>query len=276
MSNADLSELATPILIRLARGAYGRAIRAELHAVGIDDLPRNGPLILARISWAEGDHPDLPVELGITKQAVSQVIETLVTRGYVERRPVPEDRRRVGLTLTWHGQEALDAVILAVDAVDAQLSEQVSHQSVHAMREALMALARINVDNLASGAGMRKPPRLFRNFSPIFPVSDLAAALAHYSTLGFETHAEDGGDQYGFANREGMGVHLATDADLDPATNSTATYLYVLDADALYEEWSRPGIAGTTRPVRDTPYRMREGAHIDPDGNLIRFGSLVE
>jgi hypothetical protein len=25
--------------------------------------------------------------------------------------------------------------------------------------------------------------------------------------------------------------------------------------------------------VADTPYQLREGSHVDPDGNLIRFGS---
>jgi hypothetical protein len=49
--------------------------------------------------------------------------------------------------------------------------------------------------------------------------------------------------------------------------------LYVGDADALAEEWSRPGIGGTTHPVVDTPYGLREGVHVDPDNNIIRFGS---
>jgi hypothetical protein len=43
--------------------------------------------------------------------------------------------------------------------------------------------------------------------------------------------------------------------------------------DALYDEWVRPGIGGRTRRVKDTPYKLREGSHVDPDGNLIRFGS---
>ena len=45
------------------------------------------------------------------------------------------------------------------------------------------------------------------------------------------------------------------------------------DADALYAEWSRPGIGGQTRPAGPTRYRLREGSHTDLDGNLIRFGS---
>ena len=48
------------------------------------------------------------------------------------------------------------------------------------------------------------------------------------------------------------------------------------DADALYEEWTKPGVGGLTRPVGPTPYGLREGSHVDPDGNLIRFGSPDE
>ena len=102
---------------------------------------------------------------------------------------------------------------------------------------------------------------------------DLAAALAHYSALGFDTMAYAGGDDYGFADREGTGLHLAADPEHDPARGSASTYLYVHDADALYEQWSQPGIGGRTLPVGPTPYKLREGSHTDPDGNLIRFGS---
>jgi hypothetical protein len=52
-----------------------------------------------------------------------------------------------------------------------------------------------------------------------------------------------------------------------------ANFTQANDAGALYQERSRPGIAGHTHPAGPTPYRMREGSHVDPDGNLIRFGS---
>jgi Ser/Thr protein kinase RdoA (MazF antagonist) len=116
---------------------------------------------------------------------------------------------------------------------------------------------------------MESPNRLTQ-FSPIFPVADLRRALAHYASLGFTTLAYEGGEEYGFADRDGVGLHLAT---TDDATQSGSAYLYVEDADALYREWSEPGRGGTTRPPQDTPYLLREGSHRDPDGNLIRFGS---
>jgi hypothetical protein len=49
----------------------------------------------------------------------------------------------------------------------------------------------------------------------------------------------------------------------------------VRDAAALYEEWSKPGIAGHTHPAEPTPYGLLEGSHTDPDGNVIRFGSPI-
>jgi DNA-binding MarR family transcriptional regulator len=267
------NEFATPTLMRSARGVYAQAIRAQLRLAGIDDLPRNGAFILAGIDTSGGPRQDLPAELGVTKQAVSQVIDILVNRGYLSRSPDPGDRRRVSLALTDRGQEAVAAVYRGVEAVDRQLRERVPAGQVDAMRSALIALTEIKADDLATGTGQRRPTRQFRRFSPIFPVRDLGPALAHYATLGFDTAAYDAGDAYGFAGREGVELHLAV-AGLD--TRPGSAYLYVRDADALYSEWSRPGIAGHTHPVEPTPYRLREGSHVDPDGNLIRFGSPIE
>jgi hypothetical protein len=106
------------------------------------------------------------------------------------------------------------------------------------------------------------------------PLVNLSAARAHYATLGFSTLASDDSDDYGFADRDGVGLHLAADPGHD-TTHPGSAYLYVRDAVALYEEWSRPGIAGHTHPAEPTPYKLLEGSHVDPDGNLIRFGSSM-
>ena len=157
-----------------------------------------------------------------------------------------------------------------VEDVDERLLEQVSADQVDAMRVVLATLAEIKV----SGPADRRRPAgraaSSASFSPIFPVTDLAAALAHYAALGFDTEAYHGPDQYGFANRDGTGLHLAAHPGHQ---QHAAAYLYVRDAAALYAEWSRPGIGGQTRPPSPTDYGLHEGAHTDPDGNVIRFGS---
>jgi DNA-binding MarR family transcriptional regulator/catechol 2,3-dioxygenase-like lactoylglutathione lyase family enzyme len=289
MSVSPDSELATPTLMRAARGAYARAIRARLNELGVEDLPRNGAFILAGIDATGGPRTDLPAELGVTKQAVSQVIDILVGRGYVTRHPDPSDRRRIVLDLTDAGQEVLHAVVRGVDEVDRELTERTSPEQVAALRAALKALADIKVTSVAAGTGRRRPARQLRRFCPIFGVRDLRAALAHYAALGFVIAPYDEGTGYGFADRDGISLHLQSDhlrrdhpdddhdhADHDhdhPARGQA--YLVVADADALYEEWTRPGIGGQTRPVDAMPWGMREGAHTDPDGNLIRFGSSL-
>jgi uncharacterized glyoxalase superfamily protein PhnB len=52
-------------------------------------------------------------------------------------------------------------------------------------------------------------------------------------------------------------------------------YLYVEDADALYAEWRAAGVQGQFFEPHDTEYGLREGAHIDRDGNLLKFGSRL-
>ena len=283
MGDLDREQYATPTLMRSARGVYAQAIRSHLHAIGIDDLPRNGVFILTGIDASRGPRQDLLSELGVTKQAVSQLVDLLVNQGYLERGPDPDDRRRVALKLTERGEQVVEASVRAVEAVDRQLSERVAPEQVAAMRAALIALTEIKVDAVAAGTSRRRPLGRLLRFSPIFPVSDLAAALAHYAALGFTTLAYERGSDYGFANWDSVSLHLVADHDHDHDNQDhdhdhdhdhrASAYLYVRDADALYEQWSKPGIAGRTQPVTPTPYGMHEGSHVDPDGNLIRFGS---
>ena len=111
------------------------------------------------------------------------------------------------------------------------------------------------------------------SFAPIFPVSDIQRSLAHYAKLGFEVR-EYVGAPYGFATRDGVELHLGGAAEgheHEHAHSHTAAYLRVDDADALAQEWVAAGI-DVHMPV-DTEWGQHEGAVIDPDGNVIRFGS---
>ena len=274
MDATGRAELAMPTLMRSARGAYAQSIRAELQAIGVDDLPRNGAFILAGIDPSGGPRPDLASALGVTKQAVSLVIDALVNQGHLDRPPDPDDRRRVDLELTERGREVVGAVFRGVEAVDRQLAASMSREQIDAMRTVLAALTEIKTTGVTTGGGRRRPRRELRQISPIFPVRDLAAALAHYRVLGFETRS--GGPGYGFADRDRLSLHLAADPQHDPTHAAASAYLYVRDADALYEEWRRPGIGGRTDAVVATPYGLREGSHVDPDGNVVRFGSPIE
>ena len=109
-------------------------------------------------------------------------------------------------------------------------------------------------------------------FSPCFPVTDLPAALAHYEQLGFEVMRYEEGAEWGWARFGTAELHLYLKKDHDPARTAAAAELSVEDCDALERQWAATGVPGTSDPY-DTTYGTREAVHVDPDNNLIRFGS---
>jgi uncharacterized glyoxalase superfamily protein PhnB len=117
-------------------------------------------------------------------------------------------------------------------------------------------------------------PTKFTDIAPILPVADVRAALDHYRALGFRVAPYEAGDEYGFAERGRVHLHLTyRPSSYYPDNGIAVAYLTVEDADALFAAWSRPSIAGATEPPADMPWGMREGVHTDPDGNIIRYGS---
>lgn len=132
-----------PGLLRGARKAYGTVIRQAFEDAGFDDMPRNGAFVLARVYDGSSEPPALTRELGISKQAVSQLIDTMVTRGYLERTPDTDDRRRMLLTLTPRGEAAATAGWQAATEVDDELTRRLKADGVAALRAGLVVLCEI-------------------------------------------------------------------------------------------------------------------------------------
>ncbi len=108
--------------------------------------------------------------------------------------------------------------------------------------------------------------------APVFSTVDVSAWLDHYRELGFTTKAHD--DEYGFAVLGPIQLHVSRNPHHDPLATAGCAYLYVDDADAVWRRWSMVSGGRSVEPV-DTDYGMREGAHVDPDGNLLRYGSAL-
>lgn len=110
-------------------------------------------------------------------------------------------------------------------------------------------------------------PTPFR-IAPVFLVRDLDRALDHYQRLGFAVRRYPPGG-YGFATRDTVEIHLGVVADTQrhPGT----AYLFVDDAEHLAGQWRAAGVE--VHGPQDTEWGQHEGAVVDPDGNVIRFGS---
>ncbi len=106
-------------------------------------------------------------------------------------------------------------------------------------------------------------------FEPVFTVADVERAADHYVKLGFEIHSHD--HAHAFAHRDRhLTIHLAAaDPELGPRPGTL--YIHCHDADEVAGEWRRAGLR--VEGPEDSDHGKREGTHVDPDGNRIRFGS---
>ena len=67
---------------------------------------------------------------------------------------------------------------------------------------------------------------------PIFVVSDVARAVAHYERLGFRTSHHDEG--YAFAQRDDLTIHLAGPGVDPERVGRGSVYMHVDDADRRF------------------------------------------
>ena len=135
-------EIIMPALLRAARSTYGAAMRRALANEGYSDIPKNGMYVIGGLALGAGDAPlsRLIQELGVSKQAAGQLVDTLVLRGYLERAVHADDRRKLTITLTPRGQAAAAAQAAARMQVDAELLTRVGADDIARTRRTLAAL----------------------------------------------------------------------------------------------------------------------------------------
>jgi catechol 2,3-dioxygenase-like lactoylglutathione lyase family enzyme len=116
---------------------------------------------------------------------------------------------------------------------------------------------------------------------PVLPSRDLRETLAFYERLGFESRGAASPEEWNYLilARGEIWLHFFGLPGIDPLTTSAGCYVYVEDADALHEEWSRfvepdPATGSRIQAPVDTDYGLREFAVVDRSGNLLRVGSF--
>ncbi len=129
-------------LLRRAVRRYATPVADALQAGGFGDLPQRGVWAVNALARAEPglSGRDLVTHMGISKQAVSQLVDTLVTMGYVARRPAADDRRRTLLHLTTRGRDAADVVDDTVAQMEADMAASVGREQLHLLHRALLEL----------------------------------------------------------------------------------------------------------------------------------------
>lgn len=83
---------------------------------------------------------DLAERVGVTKQAISQLLDDLEALGVVERRPDPADARSRRVLFTERGRKGLLEGLAVLRALEADLARAVGAEAMRGLREGTLAV----------------------------------------------------------------------------------------------------------------------------------------
>ncbi len=129
-----------PALVQQLARTGTRRLREELVAQGMDGLrPLHAQMLIPLIGG--GRHAsELADRLGVTRQAIAQVVATLEQGGYVERVDDPGDARAKLICLTSRGRGAVRAMRAGAQRIEDAWTAQLGAERMAALRSALADL----------------------------------------------------------------------------------------------------------------------------------------
>ncbi|GAA2236862.1 MULTISPECIES: MarR family winged helix-turn-helix transcriptional regulator [Kitasatospora] len=129
-----------PLLLSLAADLV-RAIDDGVRERGFDDVRPAHGFAFARLAPDGASVGELAEHLGVTKQAASQLVEELVRKGYVERRPHPGDARARLVVLTERGWACTRAADRAAAEAVRPWAAVLGEERLRGLRDDLARLA---------------------------------------------------------------------------------------------------------------------------------------
>ncbi len=143
---AEREPLGPPLigaLLRMPVDAVRRQMIERLHAHGFADIDP-AHLIVLRYPGPQGERPsDLAAQLGLTKQALNYQLGQLERRGYLERRPDPDDQRSRRIVLTRRGVAAAHVIRDAVAELETLWARELGEKRYAQLRGLLVDLNRV-------------------------------------------------------------------------------------------------------------------------------------
>jgi DNA-binding MarR family transcriptional regulator len=135
------SAVRLPWLLRWTNQCFRVAIRDVLADRGFAEVPQPGYWALMILARGSTDARQLIREMGVSKQAVSKLVDALVAGGFVDRRSNDSDRRRTDLHLSDRGRRAAEAIAHAVRETEAVFIGELGSERFEDLVEMLEQLA---------------------------------------------------------------------------------------------------------------------------------------
>jgi DNA-binding MarR family transcriptional regulator len=158
------SETANQSAISIVR-TYDALISLLNSTTSSSNLSSAGRQALATIEGAGGELSPTTIaqRLLVTTASITSLLDTLERRGLVERRPDPDDRRRVVVALTDAGQQAVDEFLPRIVAVQtaalARLDEDARAQLLSSLAIIRETIAELDAEAVSAAARPRSTPK---------------------------------------------------------------------------------------------------------------------
>ena len=131
-------------LLRFPWEAVQEHMLERLHANGFTDFDPSY-LIVVQYPGPQGERPsDLAARLRMSKQALNHLLGQLERRGYLERRPDPDDKRSKRIVLTARGSEAANTIRTAVAEMEGTWTQQLGPRRFDQLRNLLRDLGELS------------------------------------------------------------------------------------------------------------------------------------
>jgi DNA-binding MarR family transcriptional regulator len=139
-------DLSTPTLLRTAYNVLSAAIYDAVAQTGATDMrPAHGNA-MEMLAIQDGLRlTDLAARAGMAPQSMGELVDDLVSKGYLERHEDPADRRAKRIYLTQKGRTTAAASKVAVRQIERQISEMLGARHYQQMRRNLAAIAELDL-----------------------------------------------------------------------------------------------------------------------------------
>lgn len=129
------------VMMNLLTGVYwfDDALQAALRRHGWDIITRAQSLLFANLSTGEHSPSRLARNLGVTRQAISQMLAELEARGLITMETDPADRRARIINFSRKSIPLRDAARSILTQLEAELEGRLGRKRFAAMKEGLQA-----------------------------------------------------------------------------------------------------------------------------------------
>jgi len=137
---AENATRTVPALVQLLARSRAERLRADFAAAGMTGLRPVHALVLVPLLGGGRHAISLAADLGVTRQAVAQVVTTLERDGYVRRVTDPGDARAKLVCLTPRGRAALRTMHASARAAEDAWRQRLGAERFAQFRSDLLAL----------------------------------------------------------------------------------------------------------------------------------------